>query len=203
MNIVVFGSTGGTGKAFVEQALQAGHHVTAFARTPSKWTGTNENLEILQGDALNEADVKRAVKGKEAVVSCLGSEGLKSKDTLTRMTGNIVDAMKEYDVKRFLYVASAGIYKEIPGFTGWMSQIILKNVLEDHRKAVNLIMAADLDYTIARPMRLDHGDTTGTYRLSEAVPEGGKRINRSDVAHFLLQSLEKDQYVKQTAGMAY
>ena len=32
MNIVVFGATGGTGRAVVEQAIRAGHQVTAVVR---------------------------------------------------------------------------------------------------------------------------------------------------------------------------
>ena len=36
MKIVVFGASGRTGLQVVEQALAAGHQVTAFVRTPSK-----------------------------------------------------------------------------------------------------------------------------------------------------------------------
>ncbi|NEO95433.1 MAG: NAD(P)H-binding protein, partial [Moorea sp. SIO3G5] len=36
MNILIFGSTGGTGRQLVEQALDQGHRVTAFARNPAK-----------------------------------------------------------------------------------------------------------------------------------------------------------------------
>ena len=203
MKMIVFGSTGGTGRSFVQQALNSGHVVTAFARTPSKLEIEHERLNVVQGDALNEKEVRQAVAGQEVVVSYLGSEGLKAKDTLARMTGNIIIAMEEEGIKRILYVASAGIYKEIPGLTGWMSQQILKNVLEDHRKAVNLMIASNTDYTIARPMRLMDGDLTKQYRTSESVPKGGKKINRSDVAHFLLHSLEEGNHIKSTIGIAY
>lgn len=203
MKMIVFGSTGGTGRSFVQQALNSGHVVTAFARTPSKLEIEHERLNVVQGDALNEKEVRQAVAGQEVVVSCLGSEGLKAKNTLARMTGNIIIAMEEEGIKRILYVASAGIYKEIPGLTGWMSQKILKNVLEDHRKAVNLMIASNTDYTIARPMRLMDGDLTKQYRTSESVPKGGKKINRSDVAHFLLHSLEEGNHIKSTIGIAY
>ncbi|MFT4976570.1 MAG: hypothetical protein ACI8S6_002475, partial [Myxococcota bacterium] len=36
MQIVVFGSTGKTGRLVVEQALERGHRVVAAARTPEK-----------------------------------------------------------------------------------------------------------------------------------------------------------------------
>ncbi len=36
MNILIIGSTGGTGIRLVKQALERGYKVTAFARKPSK-----------------------------------------------------------------------------------------------------------------------------------------------------------------------
>ncbi len=36
MKIAVFGATGGVGRQVVEQALEAGHAVTALARNPQK-----------------------------------------------------------------------------------------------------------------------------------------------------------------------
>jgi putative NADH-flavin reductase len=44
MNLTVLGATGSTGTQLVEQALAAGHHVTALARSPEKLTITNPNL---------------------------------------------------------------------------------------------------------------------------------------------------------------
>lgn len=49
MKLVVFGATGGTGIQIVEQALAAGHTVTAFLRTPSKLSIQHSNLVLFQG----------------------------------------------------------------------------------------------------------------------------------------------------------
>ena len=35
MKIIVFGATDGTGREILQQALEAGHAVTAFVRNPS------------------------------------------------------------------------------------------------------------------------------------------------------------------------
>ena len=49
MKIVVFGASGGTGVKIVEQALSAGHMVTAFIRTPAKLGIQHQNLILFQG----------------------------------------------------------------------------------------------------------------------------------------------------------
>ncbi|RWZ54757.1 NAD(P)-dependent oxidoreductase [Halobacillus fulvus] len=204
MNIIVFGATGKTGTPFVKQALDHGHRVTAFVRSPEKLVLKHENLQVFRGDALKEDHVVKAIEGHDVVVSCLGSEGLKPSRVLEYMAENIVTGMQKHGLSRIAYVASAGLYNEIPGFLGWMSQRILKNVLEDHRRAVNTIIAANLDYTIARPLRLEDGLLTEEYRMTPAgVPDSGSRISRNDVAHFLLRSIEEDEWIKETVGLAY
>ena len=45
--IAVFGATGDTGKQIVEQALQAGYEVVAYARNPSKLNVSNEHLAVI------------------------------------------------------------------------------------------------------------------------------------------------------------
>ena len=60
MKVLVIGATGGTGRCVVERALQSGHEVTAFARTPQKLTMQHERLRVAQGDVL-VAHAKRVV----------------------------------------------------------------------------------------------------------------------------------------------
>ena len=59
--ILVFGATGGTGKAFVGQALAHGNRVTAFVRDPTKLTAESANLKIIEGDLFDAEAVKAAI----------------------------------------------------------------------------------------------------------------------------------------------
>ena len=72
MNLLILGATGGTGRALVEQALAAGHVVTAFARDPSKVRTKHQNLRVAKGDILDPASVEAAIHGQDAVLSALG-----------------------------------------------------------------------------------------------------------------------------------
>ncbi len=75
MNLVVLGATGRTGRLVVEQALAAGHTVTALVRSPQKLTTRNPNLRVVAGEATDAAAVSRALDGADAVISTLGGAG--------------------------------------------------------------------------------------------------------------------------------
>src|SRR3954468_14182249 len=72
MKLLVFGATGGTGRALVEQALQQGHEVTAFVRNPAKVTAKHEKLKVVKGNVTDCHSVGAAVAGQDAVFSALG-----------------------------------------------------------------------------------------------------------------------------------
>ncbi|RLQ93365.1 NAD(P)-dependent oxidoreductase [Falsibacillus albus] len=204
MNIIVFGASGGTGEHVVQQTLEEGHSVTAFVRNPEKLTISYEQLKIIKGDALKFDDAAKAIEGHDVVISCLGAHGLGKTTELSQMTSNIIEGMKQHNVNRILYMASAGIYKEIPGITGWLAQKILKNVLEDHRRAVDQLAQSDFEWTAARPMGLTKKELTAHYRTkAEGIPEGGRNISRADVAHFFTRELQNRQFIRQSVGLAY
>ena len=204
MKIIVFGATGGVGINVVEQALEKGFEVTAFVRTPSKMDLSDEQLTIIRGDAFNKDEVAAAIDGHDAVVSCLGSnKGRKKSSELEEMAKNIVDGMQEHHVRRIVYTASAGIEKEIPGISGKLIMKLLKNVLADHRKAVDHIKSHDLNFTIVRPMSLTDKEFTGEYReVQSGIPEKSRTIPRADVAHFIVRALSDPQYENKSIGVA-
>ncbi|MFN8381848.1 MAG: SDR family NAD(P)-dependent oxidoreductase [Anaerolineales bacterium] len=55
MKIVVFGASRGVGLKIVEQALEAGYTVTAFARSPEKFEVKHANLIVFKGDSTDAA----------------------------------------------------------------------------------------------------------------------------------------------------
>ncbi|KGP74074.1 NAD(P)-dependent oxidoreductase [Pontibacillus yanchengensis] len=204
MNIIVFGAGGRTGQEVVKQALDEGHQVTAFLRTPSKISLKHPNLTIQEGNARDEQAVWKGVEGQDAVISCLGTAGRKKSTNLSNSTANIINSMKGHGVERIAYMASAGIHKEIPGVTGIMAGIILRNVLADHKNAYLQLKDSNLKWTVARPLRLDNGPITREYRTSdEGVPSKGKKISRADVAHFLIKAVKEDTFVSKSIGLAY
>ncbi|WP_434400816.1 SDR family oxidoreductase [Planococcus sp. 11815] len=204
MKIIVFGATGSVGRSVVKQALEQGFEVTAFVRTPDKLKVTGEKLMVVQGDAFHVEQVAAAIAGHDAVVSCLGSnQGMKKSADLQTMAKNIVAGMQQHGVKRIVYTASAGINDELPGIGGKLMMGVLKQVLIDHRAAVDAIQEAGLTYTIVRPMGLTNDSFSGQYRESEeSVPSKSKTIPRADVAHFIVKALGNAEYENKSVGIA-
>src|ERR1017187_4487794 len=63
------GATGGIGFEIVRQAIERGHSVTAFVRSPERLEGFQGCITIKQGDPLNSLQLERAIEGHDAVVS--------------------------------------------------------------------------------------------------------------------------------------
>lgn len=53
MKLVIFGATGTVGEQAVQQALEQGHAVTAFARNLTKLNIQHPQLRLAQGDVMD------------------------------------------------------------------------------------------------------------------------------------------------------
>lgn len=82
MKVIVFGASGGVGTAAVQQAVAAGHEVTAYVRDPAKLSAP-DGVTVVQGDAL---DGMRA-QGVRRLVVC-SSAGVE--DELTAPAGKVI-----------------------------------------------------------------------------------------------------------------
>lgn len=64
MKIALFGATGGVGRAFVEQALAAGHEVSALVRDPARLDASSPDLRVVTGNVLDgQAGSARPCRG--------------------------------------------------------------------------------------------------------------------------------------------
>ncbi|BAU14536.1 NAD-dependent epimerase/dehydratase family protein, putative [Leptolyngbya sp. NIES-3755] len=60
-------------RQLVQQALEQGHLVTAFARDPNRLDLQHPNLKLVQGDVLDLESVQQAVQNQDVVLCSLGS----------------------------------------------------------------------------------------------------------------------------------
>jgi putative NADH-flavin reductase len=71
MNVIVIGAAGRTGKVVVDQAVAAGHQVTAFIHHAAGYDAP-ANVRVIAGDATDSAVVATAVAGQDAVLDAIG-----------------------------------------------------------------------------------------------------------------------------------
>jgi putative NADH-flavin reductase len=220
MKLTIFAVTGGIGRQALEQALAAGHDVTAVVRNPKKLSG---ELHIVTADlaAPDPAALESAVAGADAVLSGLGPRSKSEAGIVSRGTRAIVQAMKATDVRRVVVVSAAPIGtvpspgrpkppKHDPGDGFFMRNLLAPLVKAALRKPYadlalmeDILRDSGLDWTIVRPPRLTNGPLTGTYRTAYGQNvRGGILVSRADVAHLMLRVLEQPETIKQTIGIA-
>ena len=72
MRVLICGATGNIGRLTVDKAIQAGHEVTAFARSAEK-IEDREHLHKAQGDVMDVDSVTPAMVGQDVVVITFGA----------------------------------------------------------------------------------------------------------------------------------
>ena len=209
MNLLIAGASRGIGRQLVEQALAAGHAVTALARGLSKVAGGHERLRTVQGSVLDPAAVAAAMAGQNAVCCAIGVKTPWEQPTVfSEGTRRLLEAMKQAGVRRLVCITGIGA-GDSRGHGGLLYDrvffpLLLKTVYADKNRQESLIRASDTDWTIVRPGFLTNGPLTGNYRvLTDLTGVTAGRIARAEVAHFMLQELESNRYLRQTLLLTY
>jgi len=216
MRLAVLGATGRTGRPLVEQALDRGHEVVAFARDATDLPAAvreHDRVSVVEGDAYSGDGVARAVGGDgepaDAVVSVLGQTGEGPDDLLTEAGRRVLAAMDEHGVDRFVTLVGAGVREEGESVSlggkvmSALLKLLARSVLEDARDHVDAVRASDADWTVVRAPRLTDGERTSEFRHGTDLALGlGATAARANVAEFILDCLEAELYVREMPKIA-
>ena len=212
MKIVVFGASGRMGIKVVERALEAGHNVTAFLRTPSKIAIQHPKLTLFQGDVMDAAAVGNAIAEQEVVISVLGPKRPPVPDMTSMMetaAKNIVAAMQKHGIRRIISTTGATVPQpEDQPKVGDRLIVAILNILEkgfvlDASANVKVIQTSNLDWTIVRFPRVMDGARTGKYRVAYLGKDSGTQISRADGADFVLKELTEKKWLRQAPVVSY
>jgi putative NADH-flavin reductase len=209
MKIVVFGASRGVGLNVVEQALAAGHIVTAFVRSPEKFTVKHANLTVFQGNSMDAEAVEKAIAGQEAVVSALGPTRSPVAGMMETSAKNIVAGMKKHGVRRLVSTTGAGVRQpeDQPKYAdhaiSFLLNLFAKDVILDSAANVKIIQESDLDWTVVRFPRLLDGAHTGKYRVGYVGKDSGTQLSRADGADFVLKELVEKKWLMKMPIASY
>jgi putative NADH-flavin reductase len=155
-------------------------------------------LENLEGDALDQHTVERALKGVDAVIQTLGVSPtpeliLSGTFLFSVATRILINAMEARAVKRLISVTGLGA-GDSRGHGGLLYNAVLSLLLGriyvDKDAQEWIIRRSRLDWTIVRPTILTTGPRTGAYHvLVDARDWRSGFISRADVADFLVKQI--------------
>lgn len=201
MRITIFGATGRMGQLLVRQALDAGHAVTAYARTPGKLRITHENLSVVAGQLDDEEAILEAVRTADAVIEGVGSESV--------ATRRIIAAMDTAGVRRIVVVSTCSVpdpadrpdlkFKALVRFV----KAAAPRAWAEVRSAAEAVRASDLDWTLVRVAKLNDKPATGDIKVGHyghGVVD--LSISRADMAAFLLGQVTDETYLRSAPAIS-
>lgn len=193
MKVLVIGASGATGVLSVQKLLDAGHDVTAFARTEASIKTQHPKLKIALGNVKDAAALDKAVEGQDAVFSVFGPRELKKDDAQEQFMKNIVASMKKHGVKKLVNLSAWGAGDSRQHMTFIFSIIratMLKNIFDDKDRGEILLANSGLDYVSVRPGQLSNGKPRKTPVKASLDPKGIEgKLDREDLATFMVAQL--------------
>ena len=221
MKLTIIAATGGIGLQLLEQAISAGHDVTAVARNPRNLSPAPARAVVADLASADPAALHPAVAGADAVLSALGPRSKADAGVAARGTKVVTQAMQAAGVRRIIVVSAAPIGtvpspgrphppRHDPGdgfIVRYLADPIVKRALREHyadlARMEDILRDSDLDWTAVRPPRLTSKPVTGRYRtaLGQNI-RGGLFVSRADVAHYMLSILDQADTFRRTAGIA-
>src|SRR5690349_15459412 len=200
MNLFVLGATGRTGRLVVEQALDAGHIVTALVRSPEKLAISNPNLRVVAGQATDTSAVARALEGADALISTLGGGG----SVISDSTRAIVQAAHKAGVSRVILLSSFLVERNrFNPVTRFLTGVAMGAMIKDKNAGEKALRESNLDWTIVYASSLTDGPGGGHVAV---LAERGRwtlshRIARADVAAWLLRAATSPETSRRTVSI--
>lgn len=193
MNITVIGASAGLGLVTVKRALELGHKVTTLSRRKIDIEPT-ENLTVIQGSALNEPDLKRALSGTDAVLVTLGTNNKTGATTLfSGFAKTLLEINAQNPIKApVITLTGFGSGPSRP-YLAWyyrmMLDLVLGRVYADKALMEKRIISSSIRWEFVLAWFLTNQPLTEKYRVEPVLRQGLKirKISRADVADYMIK----------------
>jgi uncharacterized protein YbjT (DUF2867 family) len=132
-----------------------------------------ERVTIVEGDVLDTPTLSVAMKGQDMVYANLAGD-------MKKQAEHIVEAMRASGLRRLIFIASMGIYGEVPGEH-------YRSVLDPYRDSAAIIEASDLDYTILRPGWFTQDEEVSYQLTQKGQPFKGHDVSLNSLSDLILK----------------
>jgi uncharacterized protein YbjT (DUF2867 family) len=179
----------------VEQALAAGHVITALARSRDQLSIADPDLRVLVGDATDPAVLSQAVTGADALISVLGARG----PVMAEATRAIVSVADQSGPRRVVMLSSFAVMRErLTPVARFVTRLAMGGQIKDKAAGEDLLRASGLAWTVVYATRLTNGPKAEP-RVVPGMKNVGlsQTISRAAAASFLLRAAIEDLYPRQ------
>ena len=152
--------------------------------------------------------IDRAVDGQDAVLVAFGARSLKKDDVQEVFMRHLLAAMKKHGVRRIVNLSAWGLNNDRAVtssrfFKYFFRPVVLRHVWADKERAEALLTASGLDYVNVQPGRLLNAPARGGLRASLDGRGLRPSMTREDLAAFMVDQLESDQWLRQSVIVGY
>ena len=207
MKIIIFGATGFSGQAILEEAIKQGHEVTILVRDASKIQNRYNNINIVEGNVLDPKAVASVLHHQEAVIQCLGVGGKgdgRPTTFISDATNVIVNEMQKKNIKRLIAMSNVGAGNSVAFQPWFFNKIILpffmkwlKVIIDDKNRMEPIIMNSNLDWTIVRCPNIVDKSAKGKYNATLDGKGLKLTITLPDLSKFMVDQLKEMNFIKQ------
>ncbi|MBZ4035604.1 NAD(P)H-binding protein [Flavobacterium sp. 17A] len=200
--VAILGGAGRTGKYLVNQLLEKGFTVKILVRNPENFTIQNPNLEIIEGDAVDESAIHLLLKDCQVVMNTVGQRPGEQM-VASQATKNILKSMNMYNIRRYILLAGLNIdtpfdHKSPKTIiaTDWM-KTNFPEIQKDRQLAYELLVASTVDWTQVRVPLIVFSDDSSeiNVNLEDCL---GDKINVVDIASFMIKEMIESKYNRQS-----
>ncbi|TDX13313.1 NAD(P)-dependent oxidoreductase [Flavobacterium sp. S87F.05.LMB.W.Kidney.N] len=200
--VAVLGGGGRTGNYLVNQLLKKEFSVKLLLRNPESFEIVNPDIEIVKGDSLDLEAIKSVMHDCQAVLNTISQrkdEPLVAYGT----TKNVLNAMKEYNIDRYVLLAGLNIDtpfdKKSPKTimaTDWM-KTNFPSIQIDRQNTYNLLTESDVNWTQVRVPFIEFKNETNAIdvNLEDCL---GDKITALDISDFMINEMVESQYSRKS-----
>ena len=191
INVLIIGATGSVGSTVRERLLQNSQiQLTSMARHANRLKPA-ENEHLVTGDIFDSALLAKTVRGQDFVFVAFSG-------AMKKAAKAVINAMEQTSTKRLAFIASMGIYNEVPGHN--LDEPI-PSILRPYREAADLIEASNLDYTVIRPGWFTQGPVN--YQIThKGETFGGHDVSLESIADLVNKLVQEPTlYSRESIGI--
>lgn len=197
--VMIIGAHGATAQILAKRLLaETDDELILFLRNAQRLAEYSENkrVTLVDGDVLKTSELATAMEPADIIYSNVGGTNLADQ------TVSILEAMKQTNKQRLIFISALGAHHEVPGkFGDWNEQAIAA-FLPGFRKSAQLLVDSGVNYTEIRPSWLTNNNEIDYEEKALDQQLTGTEVSRASVADFALKVINDPmQYQKASIGL--